>query len=558
MGNKYVIGVDYGTESGRALLARVSDGAELATHVTPYPHGVIDERLPGGGVRLAPEWALQHPGDYIEVLRRSVPEVLRASGVDPADVIGIGIDFTACTMLPVDAAGEPLCVQGPWAHEPHSYVKLWKHHAAQAQADRLNALARQTAQPFLARYGGAISSEWMLPKVMQTLEEAPALYEAADQFVEAADWLVWRLTGELRRSACTAGFKGLWHKRDGYPSAAFLRELDPRLADLYETKLRGDVSPVGARAGGLTAEMAQLTGLAPGTAVAVAMIDAHAAVPSVGAASGTMVLAMGTSLCHMLLSEREVNAEGVCGVVEDGIMPGLYGYEAGQPAVGDMFAWYVGEAVPAHVAAAAKEEGVSVHQWLETRAAALAPGESGLLALDWWNGSRSPIMDAGLSGMLVGLTLATKPEEIYRALLEAAAFGTKRVIDTFQASGVEVRELVACGGLPERNRLLMQIYADVTGMDIRLAAASQTTALGAAIYGAAAAGSAAGGYDDIAAAASRMGRIKAERYTPDPRRTAAYEALYREYALLQEQFGRGEAPVMKRLKALKEAARQHG
>lgn len=555
MSGKYVLGVDYGTESGRVLLVNTATGEELATHVTAYPHGVMDRRLPGGQP-LEPDWALQHPDDYLEVLSLSIPEVLRASGVDPQDVIGIGIDFTSCTMLPVDSCGIPLCRKEEYQSEPHSWVKLWKHHAAQPEADRINELAKQTDQPFLARYGGTISSEWMLPKVMQILNEAPELYDAADLFVEAADWLVWQLTGKLTRSSCNAGYKGIWHKQDGYPAREFLKALDPRLEHLYETKLRGEVKPIGSRAGILSAEAASRFGLSPGTAVAVAVIDAHAAVPSVGVVSGgSMVLAMGTSLCHMLLSEKEVYAEGICGVVEDGIVPGLFGYEAGQPAVGDLFAWYVNQAVPAHVKLEAEAEGLHVYALLERKASRLAPGESGVLALDWWNGSRSPIMNADLSGCLIGCTLSTRPEDIYRALLEAAAFGTRRIIDTFEEGGVEVRDLYACGGLPERNRLLMQIFADVTGRTIKVAASSQTTALGAAIYGAAAAGAAAGGYDSVREAAAAMGRVREEAYEPNLEHTETYELLYREYVRLQDYFGRGGNRVMKTLKTLKEAER---
>lgn len=555
MGKKYAIGVDYGTQSGRAVLVDLSDGSEVADHVTSYPHHVIDEVLPGSGVRLEPDWALQHPLDYIEVLRKSVPAVLKQSDVRPADVIGIGIDFTACTMLPVNERGEPLCTLPQYRENPHSWVKLWKHHAAQDEANQINEIAAERGEKWLARYGGKISSEWMLAKVWQILNEAPEIYEKTDLFLEATDWVVYQLTGKFTRNSCTAGYKAIWHKQEGYPSQDYFKALDPRLEHLIDTKLRGEISPLGTKAGELTEAMAALTGLEAGTAVAVGTVDAHAAVPGIGVVTpGKLVMAMGTSICHMLLGTEEKTVEGMCGVVEDGIIPGYYGYEAGQSAVGDIFEWYVEEAVPAYVKEAAEREGVHVHEWLENKAAQLKPGQTGLLALDWWNGNRSVLVDADLTGVIVGFNLLTKPEEIYRTLLEATAFGTRKIIDAFQANGVAVEELYACGGLPQKNQLLMQIYADVTNREIKVAASKQTPAVGAAMYGAVAAGAARGGYDSIVEAAKQMARVQEETFKPIPENAAIYEKLYQEYVRLHDYFGRGDNDVMKRLKAMKEEA----
>lgn len=552
----YAIGVDYGTESGRAVLVDLSDGAEVADHVTPYPHGVIDETLPESGVRLGHEWALQHPNDYIEVLKRSVPAVMQASGVAPEDVIGLGIDFTACTMLPVDESGLPLCFRPELKDHPHSWVKLWKHHAAQPHANKINAIAAQRGEKFLSRYGGKISSEWMIAKAWQTLDEAPEIYEQADRFLEATDWVINRLTGSFARNSCTAGYKAIWHKQDGYPSPDFFRALDPRLERIAETKLRGDVVPLGTKAGELTEEMAAAMGLNAGIAIAVGNVDAHAAVPGVGVVTpGKLVMAMGTSICHMLLGTEEREVEGMCGVVEDGIIPGYYGYEAGQSAVGDIFAWFVDECVPAYVHEAAKAEGGNVHAWLEERAAAQKPGESGLVALDWWNGNRSVLVDTELSGVFLGMTLATKPWELYRALLEATAFGTRKIVEAFHGNGVPVEELYACGGLPQKNRLLMQIYADVTNREIKIADSKQTPALGAAMFGAVAAGAAKGGYDNIVDAAKSMARVREETFKPIPENVAVYDKLYAEYNALHDYFGRGANDAMKRLKAIRDAAR---
>jgi len=553
---KYAIGIDYGTQSGRAVLVDLATGEEVADHVTPYPHGVIDETLPGSGIRLEHDWALQHPGDYLEVLKRSVPEVMKMSGVRPEDVIGIGIDFTACTMLPVDDQLRPLCLLPEYRDNPHAWVKLWKHHAAQDEANKLNAIAAERGEKWVKRYGGKQSSEWMIAKIWQILDEAPEIYEKADRFTEATDWVIAQLTGNFVRNSCTAGYKSIWHKREGYPDKAFFKALDPRLENLIETKLRGDILPLGAKAGELTPEMAALTGLKPGIAVAVGNVDAHAAVPGCGVVSpGKMVMVMGTSICHMVLGTEEVEVEGMCGVVEDGIIPGYYGYEAGQSAVGDIFEWFVEEAVPAYVKEAAEREGVNVHAWLERKASAYKPGQTGLLALDWWNGNRSVLVDTDLTGLMVGYTLLTKPEETYRALLEATAFGTRKIIEAFHSNGVRVDELYACGGLPQKNRLLMQIYADVTGREIKVAASRQTPALGAAMFAAVAAGSARGGYDTIVDAAKAMARVKDETFKPIPEHVKVYDQLYREYELLHDYFGRGGNDVMKLLKAIKEAAR---
>ncbi|SDZ47997.1 L-ribulokinase [Evansella caseinilytica] len=555
MAKKYSLGIDYGTLSGRAVLIDLSNGEEVADHVTDYRHGVIDEVLPESGVKLEHEWALQHPQDYMEVLTVSVPAVMKEAGIDPEDVIGVGIDFTACTMLPVDKQGEPLCFQPELKARPHSWVKLWKHHAAQDEANLLNKIAEHRGEAFLPRYGGKISSEWMIAKIWQILNEDSEIYELTDQFLEATDWVISKMTGKIMKNSCTAGYKAIWHKQDGYPSQAFFKALHPKLENLTETKLRGDIYSLGTKAGELTEEMARAMGLKPGTAVAVGNVDAHAAVPAVGVVTpGKLVMAMGTSICHMLLGTKEKQVEGMCGVVEDGIIPGFLGYEAGQSAVGDIFAWYVDHAVPAYVKEEAESKGMNVHALLEQKASAYKPGETGLLALDWWNGNRSVLVDTELSGLLIGCTLLTKPEEIYRALLEATAFGTRKIVDAFHENGVSVDELYACGGLPQKNRLLMQIYADVTNRVIKVAASKQTPALGAAMFGAVAAGKENGGYDDITEAARQMGRVKDETFQPIPENVAVYEKLYQEYSRLHDYFGRGENDVMKRLKALKQTA----
>ncbi len=408
---KCAVGVDFGTLSGRAVIVDVSNGKELATSVHEYRNGVIDEYLPGTNIRLEPDWALQDPNDYIEVFKNTIPAVLKESGVDPSDVIGVGIDFTACTMLPTRADGTPLCFLKEWRDQPHAWVKLWKHHAAQPEANRLNAIARESGfGKILDRYGGKISSEWFFPKVWQILNEAPDVYSAADRMLEAADWVVWQLTGVETRNSCTAGYKAMWSKTEGFPPAAFFKALDPRLENIVDEKMKRDILPLGARAGGITEQAAQWTGLNAGTAVAVANVDAHVAVPAATVTeSGRMVMIMGTSICHMVVGESEETVPGMCGVVMDGIIPDKPGFEAGQSCVGDHFQWFTETCVPETYEKEARQRGISIHQLLEEKAAAQKPGASGLLALDWWNGNRSVLVDVDLTGMMLGMTLLTKP-----------------------------------------------------------------------------------------------------------------------------------------------------
>ncbi|MGD9318149.1 MAG: ribulokinase [Anaerolineae bacterium] len=549
---KYAIGLDYGTESGRAVLVDVTDGREVATAVYPYGDGVIDVVLPGTENPLPNDFALQNPADYIAVLRETIPAVLQEVGVEAKDVIGLGTDFTACTMLPIDGAGTPLCTMPEWRDNPYAWPKLWKHHAAQPEANRLNKVAAARGEAWLQRYGSKISSEWLIPKIWETLNQAPEVYEAADRYIEAADWIVLQLTGQERRNSCTAGYKAIWNKREGYPSNEFFAALDPRLRNVVDGKLSRQIYPLGQRAGSLTPEMAELTGLRPGTAVAVGNVDAHVSVPAATVVEpGRMVIIMGTSNCHMVLGTEERLVPGMCGVVEDGIIPGFFGYEAGQSCVGDHFAWFVRNCAPKAYQDEAKARGIDLHQLLEEKATRQKPGEHGLLALDWWNGNRSVLVDVDLSGVLLGATLATRAEDIYRALIEATAYGTRMIIDTFQENGVAVDEIVACGGLPERNKFLMQTYADVTGREIKVSASQQTPALGSAMFGAVAAGRAAGGYDSIFEAARHMAGLKDEVYVPMADHKAVYDQIYAEYVLLHDYFGRGENDVMKRLKALK-------
>lgn len=547
---KYSIGVDYGTLSGRAVLVDLESGNDIASAVYEYPHAVMDTCLPSGK-KLGHDWALEHPQDYLDVLANTIPAVLKESGVDPADVIGIGTDFTACTVLPVLADGTPLCFLDDYKDEPHAYVKLWKHHAAQDKANKLNEIARERGEKWLDNYGGKISSEWLIPKIWQTLDEAPEIYAKADKFIEAADWIVWQLCGNETRNSCTAGYKALYNKREGYPSKDFFKALDPRLENLVGEKL-GVVTPLGKKAGEITAEAAKLTGLKAGTAVSVGNVDAHVCVPAVKIDSaGKMLAIMGTSTCHMLVGDKELQVPGMCGVVEDGIIPGFFGFEAGQSCVGDHFAWFMDNCLPSSYYEEAKKQNKNIHAFLREKAEIQKPGEHGLLALDWWNGNRSVLVDVDLTGMILGMNLLTKPEDIYRALIEATAYGTRKIIETFRNSGVPVNEFYASGGISQKDPMTMQIYADVIGIPVKIAGTSQGPAFGSAMFGAVAASKEKGGFDDIITAARQLGKVKDVVYMPNPANKAVYDKLFAEYDILHDYFGRGANDVMKRLKAIK-------
>ena len=542
-----VIGVDFGTLSGRALVVRVHDGAELGTAVHEYRHGVMDDTLGATGEQLPPDWALQDPADYRDVLRRAVPAAVSQAGIDPGQVIGIGTDFTACTPLPVLRDGTPLCQLPGLAGCPHAYPKLWKHHAAQPQADRINAVAHDRGEPWIARYGGKISAEWQFAKALQLLEEDPGSILARERWIEAADWIIWQLTGAETRNACTAGYKGIW--QDGhYPSREFLAALDPRFGTFAADKLEHPVLPLGARAGSLTSQAAEWTGLPEGIAVAAGNVDAHVTPPAAGATEpGQLVAIMGTSTCHVMNGAGLAEVPGMCGVVDGGIVAGRWGYEAGQSGVGDIFAWFAEHAVPPEYRDAAAERGVSVLDLLSAEAIAQPAGAHGLIALDWLNGNRSVLVDHHLSGMIAGLTLATRPPDIYRALVEATAFGTRVIIDAFESSGVPVTELVIAGGLM-RNEAIMGIYADVTRRPLSLIGSEQGPALGSALHAAVAAGA----YRDVPAAALAMGRKRPGAYLPDQASADVYDQLYAEYVALHDYFGRGGNAVLHRLRALRQ------
>ena len=546
----YTIGIDYGTLSGRAALVDTADGRIAASAVYEYPHGVMDAALPDG-TPLGQDWALQHPQDYLDVLVHTIPAVMKSSGADASQVVGIALDVTACTALPVDGDGMPLCMKDAYRGNPHAYVKLWKHHAAQDKANEMTRIAMERSEEWLPAYGGKVSSEWSFPKLWQVLDEAPEIYAAMAGWVEAADWIVWQLCGTWMQNSCAAGYKCFYRKQEGWPSEDYFAAVDERLRHVVREKLSAPVIPIGGRAGSLTPEMAARLGLRPGIAVAAGNVDAHASVPAAGVTKpGQLLAIIGTSTCHMALSRVRHDVPGICGIVEDGILPGCWGYESGQTCVGDHFAWAAERITPAAYHEEAARRGVSVHAYLTELASRLAPGESGLLALDWWNGNRSILADADLTGMLLGMTLRTRPEEIYRALIEATAYGLRMVVENYREHGVAVDEVFALGGISQKNAMAMQIYADVLNMPVRVVDCAQGGALGSAIIAAVAAGV----YPTMEDAIAAMAAPVLCAYAPKAAHAAVYDGLFAEYRRLHDTFGRGENDVMKRLKAISRRA----
>jgi L-ribulokinase len=559
MHTSYTLGVDFGTNSVRAIVAGCADGRLLGTSVFEYPSGdrgvLLDAR--------DPHLARQNPADYIAGLGAAIAGALaeadRQTGFSRERVIGIGVDTTGSTPLPVDARARPLALDAAWAGNLAAQAWLWKDHSSAAEAAEITALARAHAPEYLAPIGGTYSSEWFWSKIWRCLRVAPDVFDAAASWVEFADFVPAVLSGvddsrQIVRSICAAGHKGMYSETwGGLPSKAFLARLDPRMAGLRD-RLFDNAWPAGRPAGRLSTAWAGTLGLTPGIAIAMGALDAHYGAVGSGIRTGTLVKIIGTSTCDCAIAPAAntiADIPGICGIVNGSIIPGYYGLEAGQSAVGDLLKWWVEEVC---------EGDDGLHARLSDEAARMAPGESGLVALDWNNGNRTVLVDARLTGLVLGQTLRTTRAEIYRALIEATAFGARAIVERICDYGVPVDRVVCCGGIAEKNDLFMQIYADVIGQPMLIAGSPQAPALGAALSAAVTAGSAAGGYDDWTEAQDRMTAVEQKRFTPDPRAQAVYNDLYAIYRELHDGFGGvpGRAPVfgslMKRLLAIREQA----
>jgi L-ribulokinase len=558
MSSKYTIGLDYGTNSVRALIVNVADGAEIAASVWTYSHGTQ-------GVVLSrdPNMARQHPADYLEGAAITIKQALAQAkknqrGFSADQVIGIGVDTTGSTPLPVDAEGQPLALQKKFAQNNAALAWLWKDHTGVHEAVEITGLARKIRPEYLAKCGGVYSSEWFWSKILKCKRTAPDVFKAAHAWVELADFVPAALTGTLHpdkfvAGVCAAGHKAMWNARwGGYPDAEFLGKLDPQLAKL-RSRLTTRVWSVDKAVGGFTEEWSRRTGLPSGIPVAVGAFDAHLGAVGSGVAPGCLVKIIGTSTCDIAIASSRTklaDIPGLCGIVDGSVLPGYFGLEAGQSAVGDLFNWLVNYIQPGG-------KTPLTHQQLDVEAAALRPGESGLLALDWNNGNRTILVDQRLTGLLIGQTLYTRPAEIYRALVEATAFGALTIINRFEEYGVKISSVVNCGGIAEKSPFTMQIYADVTGRPMKISRSAQTCALGSAV----AAAVVAGAYKNFAAAQKAMTGLKPKIYRPDARSHATYKELYVLYKQLHDAFGTKDADgnlfgVMKQLIAIRERARK--
>ncbi len=539
---RYSLGVDFGTLSCRAVLVDIDTCEEIISSTADYKHGVISGVFLDGNP-LAADFALQHPQDYIDSLIFVIKHCIQNSGVNAADIIGVGVDFTACTLIPVNEKLDPLCFLEEFKNRPHAYAKLWKHHAAQSEADRINRVAKDMSEPWLDCYGGTVSCEWLLPKVMEILHNDEEIFSRTHRFIEAGDWIVSKLTGKESHSLCQAGFKGLYSE-GGYPGDEFLAALDERLCGITKSKISANISPLGITAGFISSDMAQITGLKEGTPVSPALIDAHAALPALGVIKpGALLMILGTSSCHILLGDKAICVPGISGYVKDGIYDGLYAYEAGQSAVGDSFSWFIDNCVPKKYYDEAEKIGVGIHKYLREKASEIAPGSGGVMALDWWNGNRTPYVDGGISGAIIGLNLTTKPEAIYRALIEATAFGTRRIVEIYEKQGIEIKDVYAAGGIALKDPLLMQIYADVLGRAISVPKDSETCAYGSAVLGAVGCG-----FKNLVEASAYMKKEMGVIYTPNSDNKKIYDGFYEKYCELSEYFAKNNRAFMSFLK----------
>ena len=562
MARAYTLGVDFGTNSVRAVVVDCADGRMIGTRVFGYPSGdqgvLLDAR--------DPHLARQNPADYLEGLRESVrgavADATQEPGFSPDRVIGIGVDTTGSTPIPVDAQNRPLGFDPRWAGEPAAHAWLWKDHTGAVEAAAITGLAAEHAPEYLAPIGGTYSSEWFWSKVWRCLKVAPAVFEAAYSWVELADYIPAVLAGvtrpeDVQRGVCPAGHKAMYSERwGGLPSKAFLTRLDPRLAALRD-RLYDRAYAADRPAGRLCAEWASALGLPQGIAIAMGAFDAHYGAVGAGVRTGTLVKIIGTSTCDCAVapvSGAIQNVPGICGIVDGSIMPGYYGIEAGQSAVGDLLKWWVERVC---------EGDEALHLELTARAAQLKPGASGLVALDWNNGNRTILVDPRLTGLIVGQTLHTTRAEIYRALIEATAFGARAIIERMMAFGVPVERVVCCGGIAEKNPLFMQVYADVLGHPMIIAGSPQTPALGSAVAAAVAAGAEAGGYETFEAGQAAMVKDGTAQFAPDPEARAIYDELYGIYRELHDLFGgvpgamADPATLMKRLLAVRDRAASH-
>lgn len=549
MKHKYSIGLDFGTLAARAVMVDVATGEELATSTFGYQDAVIDRVLPGTDITLPTDFALQNPRDYKEAIVSLLRDILQRSGVGADDVIGIGVDSTASTVLALDEDFEPLCMNPKYRDNPHSWIKMWKHHSPQEQADRINEVARLRDEDFLQHCGGKVSAEWYYPKMMETLECAPEIFEAAEYFVELGDWIVYLLTGERKRSSTIASLHSHWDSERGFPPEGFFQSLNPQMVEAVRKNARIPVCSIFSKAGTLKSEIAAQTGLLEGTVVSMADTDSPVALFSLGVTrENTAALILGTSSVFMLLSKKAHYIPGAMASVKDQMMPGFYGNMFGQPAVGDVFDWFVTNMLPYKYYLQARENDESIFDVMNRYIERIDPENTQVLALDWLNGSRSLLQNTNLSGGLIGLTLATKPEQIYHALVESTAFELKTILEAITEAGIPLEQICACGGISRKSPAIMQMFADILELPISTVASRETVCRGAAILGAVAAGADNGGYDTISEAVESMCCKPTMWYHPRREAVKGYRRRYEQYQKLYRYFGEENSEIMRFVK----------
>ncbi|MGW5357976.1 ribulokinase [Staphylococcus xylosus] len=539
----YSIGIDFGTGSGRAFLINTENGEIEEQYIRNYTHGTIEGEL--GGEKLPQNFALQNANDYMEIIETGIPTIIEKANISVSEIVGIGIDFTSSTVIFVDEQMEPIHNRAGFQDNPHAYVKLWKHHGAQDEADLLFKTALEGKNRWLGYYGFNVSSEWMIPKIMEVNNKAPEVMAVTANIMEAGDWIVNRLTGQNVRSNCGLGFKSFWEAETGFHYDLFDKVYSD-LSDIVRTKVDAPVVSIGDSVGTLCKEMAEKLGLSPDTQVSPFIIDAHASLLGIGSEKDKeMTMVMGTSTCHLMLNKEQHKVPGISGSVKGAIIPNLYAYEAGQTAVGDLFE-YVAKQAPYDYVKATESRGISIFDLLNEKAAQLYPGESGLIALDWHNGNRSVLSDSNLKGSLFGMTLQTRHEEIYRAYLEATAFGAKMIMQQYQGWQMEVDHVFACGGIPKKNGLLMEIYANILNKKITVIDSEYAPAIGAAILGAICGGA----HPDFNSAIEAMKEPVLYQVEPDPQQVRIYKKLFSAYKELHDLHGYKKARIMRNVSAL--------
>ena len=540
---KYVCGYDFGTLSCRITVSDLRTGENVFEASEDYPHGVITDVLPDSDVSLDSLWALQSAEDYHKVMADLTHMALEHVSAD--EIAAIGTDFTNCTVVALGEDGKPLCLNEKYRARPHSWVKLWKHHAAQPQAEHIEKILLDEAPEWFKMYGRNVSSEWLFPKVLEVYENDREIYDATATFLEASDYIPYWLTGNLTRNTATLGVNVFYEEGRGFPEAEILEKLSSGFSSVLD-KLSGECLPVGSRAGTLTKEAAELLKLPQDVVVAVGHGDSEVVAAGLGmTGSGSMLMVMGTSTCYQMMHEKGTAFDGVCAIVKDGMVPGLYAYESGQPAVGDTFSWFADNMVPAEYVSAAEKSGKSVLAYMDELCGRLKPGESGVVSLDWLNGNRSVLMDYGLRGVIAGLTLQTKPEEVYRSLIEATAFSCRKIFDGYHEAGVDITHVYAAGGLARKSPVTMQIYADILGRTVNVTSIPNASSLGAGICAAAALESPVGTQESFKKVCERMVHYDTTVYTPDPDAVKVYNELYEVFTELHDFVGKTSSMCQK-------------